>query len=1382
MLRAISPGNNIYDYRNNYTKKSQLLAKSNSIKTILPNIKQTKDQNTSTEEIKSSFNFIKNKTNNLNIDESFLPKNIITNKFIFNGINGSQKILSNNSLILNNIYNLNNKLTTFHINKNKNNKLFFNKNYKLKSIEKTLIKSNSSTNMINKQQTLTVINIPTNNLEKNIINNLVNQSKGLKKSSSLPKIYFNMENKNQIINSNNKENNKCNFLYMKYNGNDNSKINNLKNKKLMVINSHKVINSLQSLSMPDDNYGKKLIDILESRINSGYYRNIKFNFSNNNQVSRNYQKYQSLGDYRDSNLIENNKNENKKKEKKRYSSTFLNDIYDDFLLPDKDNKYSYTIHKIFLNNILSKVCKKMIEIRDVKNRLITKQEIRDEFSNQLNYLRDALYKNKPYNIINNNIFNINNNTNIINLDFSSNNSIINEISTIEELQENSFNINTTNDDKDKDKQYLTSHMLRLVNNNQLLSEPFNPNNYINIENYYNRNIENMQTKYKNISKNENENLLNLIKDNLKLKNNKLSLHDTCSNIYLNKVSKGTNTKKSQIKKFKNIVKKNLYEKKYITALTDTFYSEEKKLSNVDKFLLNTKKLRYTFNAYEKEINDLRNYSYDLEGNVRRSLNIGPKLNIVNFEDIFDDIEQEYDKYNNTNNGQTKIETIKEIMRYYYNNKNNIRALKFNNEIIPKYLSLIIPFRNINNKHRKNKKKNKIKKIKTKKNILKDISKKIHKKIKIKGGKLLNTDYKDTKYQKHYNSADNFKEKRTNYVLTDISSSKNTKNNERLFTDNIYLEIETNSSEYTDVPSELDSEIEEMIKKKREREKDKDAEEGVYAQENVEKRKGGDYIIVNPKDKEIEKQKQKQKEQEKMKNLKQNNINNKEKEQTNNENKNKGVKDEMISANLPDKDITNYSNVYLNSNIDKYLNTTEYSDLEKSKSFKGNKAISRKNTLNLTKTSIATNTTGTTKGIVDMKLKIDNRIKNNNRGIFRKNSLSMNNLKDTNDKFLNEDIKKKQNKDIKNLQDMHIRKRSSVLENIIEEEEPKIPPKSKERTIKRKKTKKKTKKRKTTRKDIKINTDNNIVNSNNINKNPSSATSDYEPYSLNNDMSLDNKSTNLPISSKYHNNDNKDTNVNNINSETKENIKKDKEESSQENEKDENDEEKNNQKNNSFCIQRPKLSTVDDDENEENETEEKKILSRSISYFDSFKEKFEQLMSFKKNKKYNNEDYFGNYEEKDFEEEEEEEENEGKRKRIKRAKKNINIKGVKGLFMDENNGEIEDINEYESYESEKIDEIPKSMGWEEKFDLFKQYIQDLKGMNDEQFNYDAMKYLKKKDKEDFSGKARLNQVERINTYKSFLLQAKDRRLNYNNYYTSHVIFTPGCIFNTGELCK
>ena len=34
----------------------------------------------------------------------------------------------------------------------------------------------------------------------------------------------------------------------------------------MVLNSHKIINSLKSISMPNDNYGTKLIDIIQQRI------------------------------------------------------------------------------------------------------------------------------------------------------------------------------------------------------------------------------------------------------------------------------------------------------------------------------------------------------------------------------------------------------------------------------------------------------------------------------------------------------------------------------------------------------------------------------------------------------------------------------------------------------------------------------------------------------------------------------------------------------------------------------------------------------------------------------------------------------------------------------------------------------------------------------------------------------------------------------------------------------------------------------------------------------------------------------------------------------------------------------------------------------------
>ena len=120
--------------------------------------------------------------------------------------------------------------------------------------------------------------------------------------------------------------------------------------------------------------------------------------------------------------------------------------------------------------------------------------------------------------------------------------------------------------------------------------------------------------------------------------------------------------------------------------------------------------------------------------------------------------------------------------------------------------------------------------------------------------------------------------------------------------------------------------------------------------------------------------------------------------------------------------------------------------------------------------------------------------------------------------------------------------------------------------------------------------------------------------------------------------------------------------------------------------------------------------------------------------------------------------------------------------DDNNVEIKKLDDLDVSEIGQIVENPKKIGWEEKFELFKEYIQELKGMNEEQFNYDAMKYLKEKDKEDFSGRTKLSQVERINRYKAFLLQTNKKRINYNNYYTSHVIFTPGCIFNTGELYK
>ena len=125
-----------------------------------------------------------------------------------------------------------------------------------------------------------------------------------------------------------------------------------------------------------------------------------------------------------------------------------------------------------------------------------------------------------------------------------------------------------------------------------------------------------------------------------------------------------------------------------------------------------------------------------------------------------------------------------------------------------------------------------------------------------------------------------------------------------------------------------------------------------------------------------------------------------------------------------------------------------------------------------------------------------------------------------------------------------------------------------------------------------------------------------------------------------------------------------------------------------------------------------------------------------------------------------------------------------IFKEDNDNKDE--NEEEEYEEELEEEyeeeIPKKKGWEEKFNLFKQYIKKLKDMNDAQFNTDAIKFLKEDEKEDLSRIEKLNKVERINKFKAFLSQTKKKRINYNKFYSSHVIFTPGCIFSTGELCK
>ena len=72
------------------------------------------------------------------------------------------------------------------------------------------------------------------------------------------------------------------------------------------------------------------------------------------------------------------------------------------------------------------------------------------------------------------------------------------------------------------------------------------------------------------------------------------------------------------------------------------------------------------------------------------------------------------------------------------------------------------------------------------------------------------------------------------------------------------------------------------------------------------------------------------------------------------------------------------------------------------------------------------------------------------------------------------------------------------------------------------------------------------------------------------------------------------------------------------------------------------------------------------------------------------------------------------------------------------------------------------------------------MNQEEFKHDLFKYLNEEEKIDFTQKEKLNKVDRINKFKAFILNSKKNKLRYNKFYSSRILFAPGCIFNTDNL--
>ena len=113
---------------------------------------------------------------------------------------------------------------------------------------------------------------------------------------------------------------------------------------------------------------------------------------------------------------------------------------------------------------------------------------------------------------------------------------------------------------------------------------------------------------------------------------------------------------------------------------------------------------------------------------------------------------------------------------------------------------------------------------------------------------------------------------------------------------------------------------------------------------------------------------------------------------------------------------------------------------------------------------------------------------------------------------------------------------------------------------------------------------------------------------------------------------------------------------------------------------------------------------------------------------------------------------------------------------------------EESESEEKDQIignrqEEKVFWEKKFNDFKQYVNKLNQMSDDEFKIETLKFLRGKEEEDnivFRGKRCL--IERMNECKAFYNQMKQRRVTFNKFFTSRLLFTPSCEFNTGKIYK
>ena len=365
MLSSFNPGNNIYNSINSYRKRSNL----NNLeginfnrKLFLPQIRYNND---------------KNILNDLEYNNHSILNNSKNKKIkISKGVNTSRNIKIKNIYISSIVDKEKNN------NDHSENKDYFKNHFKNILSKKNLFISKSCKNIFNN-------NISFFSQNKKEDNSLKISKIDINKNKSLPGLKkVKVSNNNKLENKNY---NNFNHIYLEYKGKNNNK--GYKKKTYIQINPHKLIDQLKTISMPLDMYGIKIFSQLDKYINR---------YSNDNNHREEYIKY-----------VNKSRISNEQKENIYTDKLNLQGIYDKFILSEK-NKYNFFVTKIFLSDIMDKVMKKMVEVRDSHNKIISREEIRQEYDKQLNNLKlflDCKIKNKnkgkkilnKLNIIQNNI-------------------------------------------------------------------------------------------------------------------------------------------------------------------------------------------------------------------------------------------------------------------------------------------------------------------------------------------------------------------------------------------------------------------------------------------------------------------------------------------------------------------------------------------------------------------------------------------------------------------------------------------------------------------------------------------------------------------------------------------------------------------------------------------------------------------------------------------------------------------------------------------------------------------------------------------------------------------------------------------------------------------